>query len=112
MKGKELRIGNYVQADGYYPYADIDGIEKEMVRIGTDSFTYEAIEPIKLTEEWFLRLGFVDGQKNGLKLIRINEFYYMCYVKESRGLDIDLKYVHQLQNLYFALTGEELSINN
>jgi hypothetical protein len=28
----------------------------------------------------------------------------------SHWLDIEIKYVHQLQNLYFALTGEELEI--
>jgi hypothetical protein len=31
---------------------------------------------------------------------------------EFEGISIKIKYVHQLQNLYFALTGEELTIIN
>ena len=51
MEATELRIGNYVEAEGYYPFGDIDGIEKETVRIGVTSYLLSAILPIKLTEE-------------------------------------------------------------
>jgi len=30
--------------------------------------------------------------------------------ESADGMDLNIKYVHQLQNLYFSLTGEELEI--
>jgi hypothetical protein len=37
---------------------------------------------------------------------------YCCQKETYSGdnIDLDIKHVHQLQNLYFALTGEELEL--
>jgi hypothetical protein len=75
----------------------------------------EEIEPIPLTEEWLLKFGFhLDSYKNfELNNININRLNFKLTIFEDDDwydIPIKTKYVHQLQNLYFALTGEELII--
>ena len=42
-----------------------------------------------------------------------NLFYYdeRIQIVEGVSIKIELKYIHELQNLYFALTGKELQFN-
>lgn len=83
--------------------------------------TDEAMEPIKLTNEWFSKFGFSykDGaseygeeRKNGVNLYVHDDspgwFHYRLGL--FKGESVEVKWVHQLQNLYFALTGKELTI--
>lgn len=75
----------------------------------------ESIDPIYLTTEWFERFGAIfimNHLEFKVKVKRFdvveleNRFFY------NDGLFMpELNYVHQLQNLYFALTEEELQIN-
>ncbi len=102
MKANELRIGNYVHMD-----MSIDDIEVVRLKIGDLAlFAIEARElyPIPLTEEWLLKFGLM-SIKTELGLWNNGDAIYFNYGFEK---SIQLKYVHQLQNLYFALTGEEL----
>jgi hypothetical protein len=87
----------------------------------------ESIQPIPLTEEWLFKFGFHlrDGFSNTFKL-NIEKHQYDCseitysekegLLRFSNGkekgttLIPHIKHVHQLQNLYFSLTGEELTI--
>ena len=103
MKANELRIGNYVKD----PY---DGVIK-LVSVEKDA---SMLRPIPLTEEWLLKFGFeIVGKKtlykNHIAVIPIYKIkkrqMYSC-----KGARLDS--VHRLQNLYFALTGEELILNN
>jgi hypothetical protein len=73
----------------------------------------EYLEPVPLTEEWLIKFGFVfDGFRyqqeinNNLWVLVKNNVYgwYSPHIEISNGI----QNVHQLQNLYFALTGEEL----
>lgn len=110
MKATELRIGNLFQ-----------WIEIASMGIGVDvitkdnHYTYEDFkEPIPLTEEWLKRFGFEYSDLNGdsgLWKIPPFQIYGKCnqFIYEYA---LDVNYVHQLQNLYFALTGEELNQNN
>lgn len=81
------------------------------------------IDPIPLTEEWLEKLGFTLGGYNmlfwyheklkGLDFAGINwadaEYPEYQFLNYGIGTEIyQVYYVHQLQNLYFALTGEEL----
>jgi hypothetical protein len=97
---------------------------------------YSDVEPIPITEEWLLKFGFekqIDYQQREEEwgiLSKSNQRmalgiynhtgekyldYWCATFREDVGCgwsDLnDIEYVHQLQNLYFALTGEELSIN-
>lgn len=85
-------------------------------------------EPIPLNEDWLLKFGmeYYDGFSNQ-RFIRLNkhecDFSKLTYSHkegllrftngEDKGTSLIpyVKYVHQLQNLYYALTGEELTIN-
>ncbi len=97
MKANELRIGNYV-------YDNLGGVLK-IKGISLDS-TLSHIKPIPLTEEWLLKFGLM-SIKTELGFWNNGDAIYFSYGFEK---SIELKYLHQLQNLYFALTGEELTI--
>lgn len=82
-------------------------------------------EPIPLTEEWLIRFGFkkdINDWFTNSFVASIQDSVTMIYINIVSGsaclTDFDdreqmsyvgnkIKYVHQLQNLYFALTGEE-----
>jgi hypothetical protein len=71
----------------------------------------EELKPIPLTEEWLLKFGFEKNITTDLyptfsyDILNVNDgiVYVLNY-----GFVNHIKYIHQLQNLYFALTGEEL----
>lgn len=67
------------------------------------------LEPIPLTEDWLIKFGFKDSQKTEGHLL-FNWYSDHIGIKGMLGMvkPYKCRYVHQLQNLYFALTGEEL----
>jgi hypothetical protein len=103
MKANQLRIGNKVSYEG--SNVTVNTISDEEVTFSDYvSFDYPQIEDIsgiELTEEWMVRFGWKDGFAKGM-LIR-----YGLKIR-LLGHDMDTQYLHQLQNLYFSLTGEEL----
>lgn len=112
LQPKELRIGNYLQ-DRKGKIAIVEELSKDKIKAYSGMVTDLPLKPIPLTEEWLDKLGaklFPDGESLELSNRLIG--YADCrntYYDKATG--IDLEYVHQLQNLYFALTGEELTIN-
>lgn len=104
MRVEELRIGNYYQwyADGKYYYFQIkpeDFQKRELANF----------EPIPLTEEILLKCGF----EKGIEFFSYNNFYIDLnewFVFNNMVAKAPLKHLHQLQNLYFVLTNEELNI--
>lgn len=133
MKANELRILNLILYRGLPNYVcsiqspmpskqkRFDG--KFIVEINppdTFNVAIDEIEPIPLTEEWLVKFGFkLQPLKNNTK-----EWYFIARGKFSMNNErgfwshspiyledvLQIQYVHQLQNLYFALTGEELTI--
>jgi hypothetical protein len=147
IQANELRIGNYLfdslEDSGVIQITEI----KQMTpnKIGNMSISYYGvnggycttsleenitdneiedyfIQPIPLTEEWLIKLGFVDGSylyKN--YKIKAGDYWNSikfyegewCYNNDDSDAGCyfltTIKYVHQLQNLYFALTNEELT---
>ena len=131
MEARELRIGNLV-----YSYAEWHQISCEQVSTVSVVFNNSVIlahglevklnkiKPIPLTEDWLLKLGFgrCDDHVMSIKcfdelLIEYDYHFHRCFVVIDTDTTTDIKWVthikhvHQLQNLYFALTGEELKIN-
>ena len=120
MKARELRIGNLVEVfkDTYYPIVGIS-IENAYVsnKMGVLHCSYIELEPIPLTEEWLVKFGFKKEYDNYWS----HKKSYFEIDKDNEGLWINsvngneyhhgngFNHVHQLQNLYFALTGEELT---
>lgn len=121
MEAKELRIGNYVEIFGIQKIISINSkkikVESEKINGSVSSekvpLNSASLEPIPLTEEWLLNFGFEIGENKkwenwnfGLKIYKDGDYFEI----DQLPVFIFLKYVHQLQNLYFALTGEELKI--
>lgn len=130
MKAEELRIGNIVW-DDYSGEMIVSGILKqnglkEELRLKKrnglpeGSYICETIQPIPLTEEWLLKLGFVlnadksfywkNWGTNGVQILKYSDVYGKYTFELGKGINKVLDYVHELQNLYFALTGTELII--
>jgi hypothetical protein len=126
MEAKELRIGNKV----LNVKGEVDSIKEiweknndYAVVLENEHNAYylthkggELIKPIPLTEEWLLRFGFESYDveyKYASRWLNI-EKSENGYVKLADDYFIDsfeFKHVHQLQNLYFALSNEELILN-
>jgi hypothetical protein len=108
MNANELRLGNWVCILGTEIYREINSLRLHEISIGLEN----TLRPIPLTEDWLLKFGF-KWKNQGLRLgsfcIRQEINSYVIYLSnESHNTKVDLKHVHQLQNLYFALTGIEL----
>ena len=126
IQANELRIGNIVKpiiSRFNEKYLIIESISFDEINMNFRPYRLDSIEPIPLTEEWLLKLGFTKHHAdyfNDVIYIKNvpnnNEFEWGLYPnKIGSGIQVKngklLKYVHQLQNLYFSLTGEELTIN-
>lgn len=118
MHAQELRIGNYILEDGkikqvysLYEYDErgVNGVG-EMYEAG--KYTYPDCQPIPLTEEWLVKFGFEKiNDSTWIYIIAIYQSYYGFDYKLDILSDnlITIKNVHTLQNLYFAITGTELT---
>ena len=112
MEAKELRIGNWIFYMNEYTPVEVGGVDGKMIYSIGDWSLINEHKPIPLTEERLERFGFEANVFNW----RLGEF--RIYVKEGgytvmfRGIVItrSLKYAHQLQNIYFALKSEELTV--
>jgi hypothetical protein len=122
MEAKDLRIGNLIQCKKYkspwriecFLGSTMATVDAGLVNFPTDDnhdIELSEHEGIPLDEKWLIKFGFVENEKTKIKFIRINDFYFVCFVNRSRSLDVDIKYVHQAQNIYYALTGVELSVS-
>lgn len=115
MKANELRIGNWLQRlDGSFFQCTPNDILIIYQWDGSESLLPK---PIPITEELLLKCGFekkhtdvfIKGIYDLEPLFSDSDEWDFCiYEKET---NTKLKYLHQLQNLYFALTGKELEIN-
>ena len=135
----ELRIGNYVQytKNGYIKYDTVKSIyyddELKIYRIELNNgdfnlynLTVKGINPIPLTRELLLKCGFSNDDDD-------NKNLFLCLSGESEFIEYDgrekrfyvlfadggdggavktkVKYLHQLQNLYYSISNKELKIN-
>lgn len=106
------------------------------LRIGNLAFSVMVDEPFKLSnlttdhdplcnsielnDEWIGKFGFEKQENNWKRLCICNDWTYI-YWERLAGIELSvnkhsvmlphIKYVHQLQNLYYALTGVELSVS-
>jgi hypothetical protein len=115
MKPEDLMVGNYLY----------DGNEMHIADLLTISMSHK-YNSIPLTEEWLIKLGV--EKYHGVYRIKLKEDYYIrgqiskrgfeCCIDDS-SCDIEgrisinigwYKHVHQLQNLYFALTHKKLKL--
>lgn len=111
MKANELRIGNWINDNGYNSIIGVIDSHYHAIQISGSPrmIALETIEPIPLTEEWLLKFEIKIGNyynTNGISTTTLATKFFFVECTE-----VDIKHVHSLQNLYFALTGEELTIS-
>ena len=132
MKATELRIGNLVynkngEADNIVAIVNTHEKDTEALQIDTHfigmlnepwmvSVEHGGVNPIPLTEDWLIKFGFED-RNDYWKKKKVKMVWSSRIIKTGERLGIrhekydHVQYVHQLQNLYFAMTGEELTVN-
>lgn len=141
MEAKNLRIGNLVMiketalhADGCNTenaYFEIDELKKEVVHFKgfhADEY-YKDLEPIKLNDGLLALYGFkrdglgnmwIDLMTHLLSLRFADGYYYPLYAQvpemshedEQRVFINRIESLHELQNLFFAITGKELELKH
>ena len=116
VKAYELMIFNFVYVNGEITLLDRIEFREEVIKRRLKN-----IVPIPLTEEWLVKFGKTDrgimvqssNYPDGDLYIDCDDTgkgYYLWNCSEGYRFGKVLKYVHQLQNLYFALTNEELKL--
>ena len=106
MKTNELMLGNYYLSFGV-DLKQVETLHKDKILID--------FQPIQLTEKWLLKFGFKkDWNGYFLGMLSFSKTKHNEFMICVNDLPIQkiCKYVHQLQNLYFALTGEELTFKS
>lgn len=125
-------IKNFLEDSNKYAIVQAISKEVELTAYGCDIDYYDLteIKPIPLTEEWLVKFGFdIDTDKGWNRSEDINYDVYSLNNFDVALIDVvyklwieiegdtwynssltAIKYVHQLQNLYFALTSEELTL--
>jgi hypothetical protein len=117
LDSHEIRLGNTYKiemGDGTY-ISDLINLEdlRDLLDDELDDF-YQAME---ISKKWLIKLGFEYNefedlyQKDGFDVDIEDGVYCHFYLNEYGDWYKDIDYVHQLENLYFALTGEELTYN-
>ena len=119
MKASELRIGNF-----YNQFGNITEVDWSVLKDLKDAPIDQLwCKPIPLTEEWLLKFGFEKTLNQYKKLTLSNKigcdnipfiilFLDNQYQYDDLRFRTNIQYVHNFQNLYFALTGEELTIKD
>lgn len=140
ISAQELRIGNWVKwEEQFYGDSDYFQIAYVGTTIGLDiskwngegttqrfqnnpifSQDIKELFPIELTEEWLLNLGWKKREKKNYTYAWYDYvngcFHIVETIKEKKFMwhegfhCVEIKHVHQLQNLYFALCGKELEL--
>ena len=112
----ELRVGNLIIAALYKTpiiVEDISSTNEDIYNRDTGEIPIVSINPIEINSEWFIRFGFAFSGESVL----FKDLFEVAMTKNKKfylkGLAftvLEIKYVHQLQNLHFCLTGEDLEL--
>lgn len=130
MKIKELRLGNLIKVN---PRENQEGL-LAILEIQKETIIGEMIDPrpgyhfrikfdeiifIKLDEEWLEKLGFEKDKTNPYIWRDSRRLVDFSFSSQGKKLFVDkenpigkraVEYVNDFQNLYFFLTGEEISV--
>lgn len=123
INANELRLGNFIKNTfSTDEYKIVERVEEFSIDTNDDMYlNVDHIDPIPITKEWLLRFGFEkDADQHRISYYTYGVDFIFDRIEYKDGkwilLTIELQcneniqYIHQLQNLYFALTGNELNI--
>jgi hypothetical protein len=114
MKATELRIGNLVnykivdkldERKEWFEPCEIDAVDLQVI----DS----DYQPIPLTKEWFLKFGFIETTSKSGLIRNFTKGNFKLEMSNSGNFYFGKKltpYVHKLQNLYYELEDNELTL--
>lgn len=112
VKPTEIRLGNFfkdvtIRTIGL---TSVTGDDNNM-QIG-----YDELIPIALTPQILSNSGFtaIDSQtyRKEYLFVYFQNGYFNVRVKRPNGIiPAEYRYVHQFQNLYFAITGQEIEVH-
>lgn len=117
MEASELRIGNWIGENAL----DLNTNEYFVMPIKVNGNIIKVIEfcngkhvfsPIPLSPELLEKCGFENTIGNSYEIDKVRIWFddSGVYFFFDRSIRIIISSLHQLQNLYFALTNEELKI--
>jgi hypothetical protein len=116
MEASKLRKGNHTKQ------GKIISFYESGIHVGYGAtFSFNNVEPIEITKEWLVGFGWGIGDFDTEYIDSVS--LKNCVLIYHTGINLFLietlrdviqiehiKYVHQLQNLCYSLTGEELTI--
>jgi hypothetical protein len=120
IQANELRIDNLVMWDG-----DICKTNLLLISVLYEDGLHPNTTPIPLTEEWLVKFGFVGKEDYNSREYPFAHFIFTKITKSNlcekfkigcnqNGFHfysmVYVKYVHQLQNLFFSITEQELEL--
>lgn len=114
MKINQFRIGNYLHdaKDRLCKVQCLELNEELYAPAISGGLTTLPNKPIPLTEEILFKSNIFKGNGyphrflNGFLKLRNGVFFFKYY-----GIEIELPFVHDLQNLHYVIKGKELEIN-
>jgi|SRR6476661_3041456 len=126
MKATDLRIGNYIQ---YIPIKNpvkviaVDSRYNSIVHDNSIALIDGQYEPVPYNEKWCLKFGLKENNQSShfQKRYNLPDDRFVIYLEEEygehkvvfEGNDLTFfRYVHEIQNLCFAVTGDELTEKN
>lgn len=126
IEAKSLRLGNIVEIykgnkEGFTKPCEVIKIDS----VSVNDYDIDDIHPIPLTEEIMINMGFSSKYKSCGYSFYKDGVYFTNQDEDGEGnpidnfifyVSLDYKYdriyfVHQLQNRFYSLTGEELTVN-
>jgi hypothetical protein len=127
MNNKDLRIGSLINYNGCLVEVSILADTVFFSKDSNFSKNYDEAEGIPITEEWLLKFDFThhhnDYFNNTLLIKNVidfetgepnTDFDFLIYPNETGSAvkpakSKKIKYVHDLQNIYHSITGQELT---
>lgn len=120
MRANELRIGNIID-DGNGNPLIVTAINDVLVVCDNWACEHYELRHFILTHDFLDKCKEFKTKITDKYIVKYQGLKYGVYIEDSRfyfykfnGFGIDtlcqITYLHQLQNLYFALTGKELEI--
>jgi hypothetical protein len=118
IQANELRVGNWL-INPFGGKGTVESIYLDSVKLKESNSFVPLVhcKPIQLTDEILLKCGFKKGDEyyflNGY-WASFDADFPLCFGNEGccqrEIIKQNIQHLHQLQNLYFALTGQELQI--
>lgn len=128
IKANELRLGNWLRSNKNgqsFPITAIEFSWNYIVYFESIPHALQDCDPIELNSTILQKAGFtkrdVDGGGENIRMELLSRSFLFytddsvdltkVFVQKGKEIIGRCQYLHELQNLYFALTGEELEIS-